>query len=374
MYVLLDFLHPDVIKDNSSNWNPNNKYSSIFNLCVPGDLISVIPGALGNGIYNPLGSSKKQWGKYGNSYWFAKDWNNIPTNNVFSVISAHDHGNYVNVFSEEMNVWEAKSYSDMKWQQWIKSTTKLHIRNYSLPLKRQLPSTTNVNIMPLSVDKNTIQSGIDIDIVDQSDALIASIRNNEIVQQTEQELLILITQDEEELIITVFGRNDIKYRLMGKQKKVNCMLSTYPENNMYTDCCAYYENLSLTENNTLEVAINPDLNNQFEKASEIVLSGKEIFSIPSTMFINSALYGDINLDNVVSVEDAQLTLNSYVSSMAGLESNLTVQQIQAADISGDESVSVDDAQLILLYYVKNTVSGIPTTWDELLEKSPSESS
>ena len=78
------------------------------------------------------------------------------------------------------------------------------------------------------------------------------------------------------------------------------------------------------------------------------------------------LRGDVNNDGEVSVEDAQITLNAYVEIMAGMESGLTWQQGKAADVDENNNVSVDDAQNILLYYVHNTLSGTPTTWEELV--------
>ena len=81
------------------------------------------------------------------------------------------------------------------------------------------------------------------------------------------------------------------------------------------------------------------------------------------------MLGDVNGDKEISVEDAQLTLNAYVKIMAGMDSGLTEQQLKAADVNGDGEVSVEDAQTILLYYVRNTLSGTPTTWDELLGKA-----
>lgn len=378
-----NFACPDVSMDEEENWNPNGKYSSIFNLCVPGDLISVLPGKAGDALFSgELGmsvmgafyQSKKKWGKYGNSYWFAKDWNNIPTNNVFSVFSAHDHGNYVNVFSDEMNVWEAKPYSELKWQQWYKSISKLHIMNFSLPLPKSLPQPHSLGgLSDTSDSDNQIQLSFDIDILDQTGTLLASIRNDEITQQQDDKLLIMTTRDEDDYSITVYGRNDIKYRLIGtnsNEQKMNYMISTYTESNLYTDCYSYYEGISLPENSIIEMSIATELDKQSEKMVVMDANEKVTSTIPSTMFVTSALYGDINLDKTVSVEDAQLTLNSYVTSMAGLENDLSFQQIQVADVNGDQEISVDDAQLILLYYVKNTVAGMPTAWDELVEKTP----
>ena len=77
------------------------------------------------------------------------------------------------------------------------------------------------------------------------------------------------------------------------------------------------------------------------------------------------LPGDVNFDGAVGADDAQLALNAYVLIMADCESDLTPEQEQAADVNGDNAVSVEDAQMILLYYVQNTISGIPTEWEDL---------
>ena len=49
---------------------------------------------------------------------------------------------------------------------------------------------------------------------------------------------------------------------------------------------------------------------------------------------------------------------------------LTELQAKAADINEDGIVSVDDAQWILLYYVKNYLSGVATSWEDILNKTP----
>ena len=80
---------------------------------------------------------------------------------------------------------------------------------------------------------------------------------------------------------------------------------------------------------------------------------------------NFILPGDVSCDGAVGADDAQLALNAYVLLMADCESGLTPEQEQAADVNGDNAVSVEDAQMILLYYVQNTISGIPTEWEDL---------
>ena len=82
----------------------------------------------------------------------------------------------------------------------------------------------------------------------------------------------------------------------------------------------------------------------------------------------SPLLGDVNLDKVVSVDDAQITLMAYTNRIAGKSMNLKDKQIKAADIDGNNEVSVEDAQLILLYYTQKTVAGKDVSWDDLLPK------
>lgn len=83
----------------------------------------------------------------------------------------------------------------------------------------------------------------------------------------------------------------------------------------------------------------------------------------------SPLRGDVTGDGSVSIEDAQIALNAYVDSVAGMQNTLTAQQIQAADVNDDGEVSAEDAQLILNYYVLNTISNEPTSWEKILGKS-----
>ena len=81
---------------------------------------------------------------------------------------------------------------------------------------------------------------------------------------------------------------------------------------------------------------------------------------------NTPMRGDANLDNAVSIEDAQRTLKAYANRIAGNRMELTDAQMHAADINADGVISVEDAQYILRYYTQKQVAGKPVTWDELL--------
>lgn len=76
--------------------------------------------------------------------------------------------------------------------------------------------------------------------------------------------------------------------------------------------------------------------------------------------------GDLNGDNTISVEDAQIVLNAYTNAMAGLESGLTDEQKKQADVNEDGEISVDDAQYILIYYARFTLAEEIITWEDVL--------
>lgn len=79
------------------------------------------------------------------------------------------------------------------------------------------------------------------------------------------------------------------------------------------------------------------------------------------------LKGDVTGDGKISIEDAQNTLDAYADIIADKENTLSAAQISAADVDSDKKITVVDAQLILIYYVQNTLAGVPTTWDALLQ-------
>ena len=80
------------------------------------------------------------------------------------------------------------------------------------------------------------------------------------------------------------------------------------------------------------------------------------------------LLGDTNLDGVIGIEDAQMTLKAYTDGIAGKASTLTPAQINSADVTGNKEVGVDDAQYILKYYTEKYVAAKDTTWEKLLGK------
>lgn len=78
------------------------------------------------------------------------------------------------------------------------------------------------------------------------------------------------------------------------------------------------------------------------------------------------LAGDFNGDGSIGIEDAQCILIAYTKTLAGKVSEMKAAQFKACDVNGDGAVDAADAQCVLNYYVKNTLSGIPADWAEIL--------
>jgi hypothetical protein len=110
------------------------------------------------------------------------------------------------------------------------------------------------------------------------------------------------------------------------------------------------------------------------------IATSETDDTPITQNVLVGLKGDVNLDGVVSIEDASTILRYYASVAAGLDVSLTDDpespeetlayflgdidtQSQTKENGG--SLSIDDASAILKYYA-STAAGITLSWDEFL--------
>ena len=91
----------------------------------------------------------------------------------------------------------------------------------------------------------------------------------------------------------------------------------------------------------------------------------------SAVNTGTLITGDLNGNNEVGADDAQLTLRAYAARISGKNMNLTAAQIKAADINSDGLVSAEDAQMILKYYTAKSVSGRNITWDQLRKNGAS---
>ena len=80
---------------------------------------------------------------------------------------------------------------------------------------------------------------------------------------------------------------------------------------------------------------------------------------------DTSITGDLTGDNLVSVDDAVLTLTIYAKKAAGMDVDFSEAQVAVADVNGDGAVDVKDAVAILTYYAKVSAGLLPT-WEEVI--------
>ena len=78
------------------------------------------------------------------------------------------------------------------------------------------------------------------------------------------------------------------------------------------------------------------------------------------------LRGDADNSGNVDVADAQIALNAYTKAIAGKPSGLSERQFRAADVNLDNVLSVEDAQYILQYYARNVLAKKPAAWEQII--------
>ena len=93
-------------------------------------------------------------------------------------------------------------------------------------------------------------------------------------------------------------------------------------------------------------------------------AGVQILSLGE---IYRAKPGDVNGDNALSVEDAQLVLKVYTERLAGRAYSLPDAMETAADVDEDGALTVKDAQYILRFYTETVVAHNPVGWLDILD-------
>ncbi len=76
------------------DWNRFGTHDNMFNIGHAGDLVSIVPGVVGD-TFLTAGKIVFTWGKFGRNYWFAYDWRDSDELNVFN-FDHHLPTNYVN--------------------------------------------------------------------------------------------------------------------------------------------------------------------------------------------------------------------------------------------------------------------------------------
>ena len=70
-----NFACPDVAAGLPTGWNWLGEHNNIFNIGNAPDPVSVVPGVFGSAFLSVIPGTT--WGKFGQSRWFSKNWNNL---------------------------------------------------------------------------------------------------------------------------------------------------------------------------------------------------------------------------------------------------------------------------------------------------------
>lgn len=94
-----NFACPDVAAGLPTGWNWLGEHNNIFNIGNAPDPVSVVPGVFGSAFLSAIPGTT--WGKFGQSRWFSKNWNNLSETTLDMSFSAHDQKAYLDYLSKE---------------------------------------------------------------------------------------------------------------------------------------------------------------------------------------------------------------------------------------------------------------------------------
>ena len=249
-----NFACPDVARgDSLFYWNPNGIHDNMFNIGYAKDYISVLPGITLNL------SAVAQWGKYGRSFWFSKDWDMASEVNIDLSFKAHDILNYINYLSEFKALSGFKSWAQMNALR-TKNSMKSIVHGFHCP--------------------------VDVDVYDSNGKLIASVKNNEVVKYNSENGEVLVFVDGDEKYICVPTNKKYDFRLTGTDKgkmtytSVKSDIATQEVEEQKT-----FDNVALTKGKEMETSSIANANVKDTKlyvvdekqdiVAEVSTSGKE---------------------------------------------------------------------------------------------------
>lgn len=331
-----NFACPDVSKATPLEWNLFSKYDNIFNICVAGDPVTIIPGVLGNnlsGFFNILSSKPHvnsiyaQWGKYGQTRWFSDNWDAVTSD---LVIDFHASENYVKIIKDIESFSEGRKWSEFK---------RTEIFNNLLTLIIMCP--------------------VDVQISDSSGNILATVVNNEVTYNTSDEISIMAWTEDDHKYFIIFGKPELNVSLKGTDEgTMDCIISSISNGKIETESLSFYEDVELYDGKEMFLEIN-DKNSQ---KIELSVVGDTCEIINPVYYQASCIYGDINEDGSIDSSDASLVLAEYAKIQTGGVGVFTDIQLKAADVSNDGVIDSSDASKILAYYAMVSTGKEPT-WD-----------
>ncbi|MCC8110153.1 MAG: dockerin type I repeat-containing protein [Ruminococcus sp.] len=106
--------------------------------------------------------------------------------------------------------------------------------------------------------------------------------------------------------------------------------------------------------------------NGWEESALKTYSTGMIDILTEDISVITSLYGDMDGDEEVTVQDAYTCMCAFAEVSAGNDDGLTDSQRTATDVDGDGEITMQDAYLIQMY-AANFAAGKDVTWENILE-------
>ena len=357
-----NFACPDVAKEYASSFNPKGKYNNIYNICIAGDPVSIVPGILGDGLSSTvirLGNPTnylKTWGKYGQSGWFCRDWNTyLSYDGTNLTFDKHRSENYVDMMSNR--------YSFSKTKSWIEYKANVLTSMLSDTFKNKSSNKSNIKVGKSSFEIPYNKSGqflkdlrmckasfhcpVDVEIVNSEGVVLASVIGDEVTysDNAANDLQVLVMKDGDEKYFTVIGNEDYHFNLTGTDTgEMTAIISVQPACLLQSPTVTYYENVPLTAGKQMSLEISSDLTEYGESMTVYDESGAPAETIVPDIEEQSKIYGDLNQDNDLTVADVVL-----LARMVAEDADVDVSEdaVFLSDVNRDGILTSADTSTLL---------------------------
>lgn len=350
-----NFACPDVAKEPLSQFNPDGKYDNIFNICMAGDPVSVVPGMLGDGLaqinVNNLRKAGHVWSKYGRSGWFCRDWNTVFSDNGtgFS-FGKHASENYVDFMQRRCSFNESKSrlayeagmVTDLLTPEIpiYKNRVGLAKASYEYDDKIKQQFLDHPPMIHAS-----FHCPVDVEITDSEGNVLASVEGDAVTYHDNTDIQVTVWKDGDEKYFTVIGREDVHFNLKGTDTgEMTAVISVQPANMMQSASVAYYENVPLTAGKQMSLDIRHDTQEYTEDIVVYDEDGAQADTVAPDLAEQPQIFGDLNSDDDLTVTDAVLLARlTAEDNVPDLEPNVMF----LSDVDRDGLLTIADIQTLL---------------------------
>ena len=220
-----NFACPDVAVDTGIYWNLLGAHDNMFNISCNEDIVSMVPGELGDlGVIIKI----NQWGKYGKSLWFCYDWADAKYDGIH--LNSHDPAYYLGYLRQKKPESELKDYFAMK-------------TNIPNPL-------TYFNLFGIFCP-------VDVTLTDDSGNVIAQVIDDKVTEQSE-EAYVIVSQGHK--IIQVFNDKHVNVSLEGTDKgNMTVIMKEYKSPSLEVTQNVSFEDIALSKGTQIKTEWGGDI-------------------------------------------------------------------------------------------------------------------